>query len=102
MCNIWTNIVQYYMQFEWDEGKSGLNNLKHGIDFEMAKRLWLDENRIEIHAPHPIENRWITIAELNDKIWAAVYTLRKGKIRIISVRRARNKEEILYEKEKTG
>jgi uncharacterized DUF497 family protein len=90
------------MQFEWDEGKSRLNNLKHGIDFEMAKGLWLDKNRIEIHAPHPIENRWITIAELNDKIWAAVYTLRKGKIRIISVRRARNKEEILYEKEKTG
>jgi uncharacterized DUF497 family protein len=51
------------MQFEWDEGKSRSNSLKHGIDFEMAKGLWFDENRIEIRAPHPIENRWITIAE---------------------------------------
>jgi uncharacterized DUF497 family protein len=68
----------------------------------VVKALWLDENRIEIHALHPIENRWIIIAELNSKIWAAVYTLRKDKIRIISVRRARRKEGILYEKEKTG
>ncbi len=90
------------MQFEWDEEKGRSNSLKHGIDFEMAKGLWLDENRIEIHAHHPVENRWIIIAELNDKIWAAVYTVRKGKIRIISVRRARRKEEILYEEEKTG
>ena len=90
------------MKFEWDEGKSKSNNLKHGIDFEMAKGLWLDEKRIEIHVPHPVENRWIVIAELNEKIWAAVYTLRNGKIRIISVRRARRKEEILYEEEKTG
>lgn len=89
------------MQFEWDEGKSKSNNLKHGIDFDMAKGLWLDEDRIEIHAPHPVEDR-IAIAEFNEKIWTAVYTLRKGKIRIISVRRARRKEEILYEKEKTG
>jgi hypothetical protein len=90
------------MKFEWDEGKSKSNNLKHGIDFEMAKGLWLDEDRIEIHAPHPVEDRRITIAELNENIWTAVYTLRKGKIRIISVRRARRKEETLYEKERTG
>jgi uncharacterized protein len=90
------------MQFEWDEEKSRSNNLKHGIDFDVAKKLWLDENRIEIHAPHPIEDRWITIAEFNKKVWAAVYTQRKDKIRLISVRRARRKEAILYEKEKTG
>jgi uncharacterized protein len=89
------------MKFEWDERKSRSNNLKHGIDFEIAKGLWLVENRIEIHAPHPIENRWIIISELNKKIWAAVYTRRKDKIRLISVRRARRKEELLYEKEKT-
>jgi uncharacterized protein len=31
------------MQFEWDETKSRLNSLKHGIDFETAKGLWLEE-----------------------------------------------------------
>ena len=47
------------MKFEWDAFKSSSNRLKHGIDFEIAKGLWLDENRIEIQAPHPIENRHI-------------------------------------------
>lgn len=90
------------MQFEWDEGKSRSNSLKHGIDFETAEGLWLDENRIEICAPHPIENRWIIIAELDKRIWVAVYTRRENKIRLISVRRAGRKEEVLYEKEKAG
>jgi hypothetical protein len=38
------------MPFEWDPQKSIANKEKHGIDFEIAKRLWLDQNRVEIHA----------------------------------------------------
>ena len=45
------------MKFEWDSDKSELNREKHGIDFETAKDLWLDENRVGIHAPHPVEDR---------------------------------------------
>jgi uncharacterized DUF497 family protein len=36
------------MKFEWDDDKSQSNMEKHGIDFETAKTLWSDENRIEI------------------------------------------------------
>ena len=36
------------MNFEWDESKSNSNKSKHGIDFETAKNIFLDENRIEI------------------------------------------------------
>lgn len=64
------------MQFEWDKEKSKKNKEKHGIDFESARGIWLDENRIEIHAPHPLEDRWIIIGRLHDKIWTAVYTMR--------------------------
>lgn len=39
------------MKFEWDTDKSSSNKTKHGIDFEAAKELWLDENRIDIHVP---------------------------------------------------
>ncbi|MBM4338187.1 MAG: BrnT family toxin [Deltaproteobacteria bacterium] len=88
------------MKFGWDEEKSRTNRDKHGIDFETAKNLWVDEDRIEIHAPHPIENRRIIIAKFRNKIWAAIYTLRNDTIRIISVRRAREREVNLYEKEK--
>jgi hypothetical protein len=90
------------MNFDWDEEKSKINQFKHGIDFEAAKNLWLDEDQIEIYTPHPIEDRRIIIAKYHKKIWAAIYTIRDDTIRIISVRRARKREVNLYEKEKTG
>ncbi|MBI4685870.1 MAG: BrnT family toxin [Nitrospirae bacterium] len=90
------------MKFEWDGTKSELNREKHGIDFEMAEALWLDKNKIEIEAPHPIEKRNIIIAELHGKLWTAIFTIRSNAVRIISVRRSREKEVELYGKEKTG
>jgi uncharacterized DUF497 family protein len=88
------------MEFEWDLNKSRSNLIKHGIDFETAKNLWLDEDRIEIWAPHPVEDRGIVIGKHQNKLWTAIFTMRGNAIRIISVRRARKKEAKLYEKEK--
>jgi|MudIll2142460700_1097286.scaffolds.fasta_scaffold821357_2 hypothetical protein len=91
------------MTFDWDARKDVANRGKHGIDFETAKALWLDENRIEIAAPHPVEERRILIARLHGKLWTAVYTVRgESTIRLISVRRSRGKEVALYGKERTG
>ncbi len=90
------------MRFEWDAAKNSANRVKHGIDFETAKGLWRDENRIEIQAPHPVENRQIIIGRIKEKLWTAVYTMRGSNIRIISVRRSRKKEAELYEKENAG
>ncbi|MDP3112815.1 MAG: BrnT family toxin [Thermodesulfovibrionales bacterium] len=90
------------MKFEWDAAKSRANREKHGIDFETAKNLWLDEDRIEIEAPHPVEKRNIIIAKLQGKLWTAVYTMRSNTVRIISVRHSREKEEKLYGKAKAG
>ena len=84
------------MPFEWDPQKSAVNKEKHGIDFETAKMLWSDKNRVKIHARHPVENRWILIGKQNDKLWTAIYTLRGTAIRIISVRRSREREVDLY------
>ena len=90
------------MKFEWDTTKNKLNKEKHGIDFETAKDLWLDENKIEIEAPHPVEKRNIIIAERHGKLWTAIFTIRSNAVRIISVRRSREKEVELYGKKKTG
>ncbi len=90
------------MRFEWDAAKDNANMVKHGIDFETAKGLWLDENRIEIRAPHPVENRYIIIGKLQEKLWTAVHTIRGDAVRIISVRRSRKEEAKLYEKENAG
>ena len=88
------------MTFEWDDQKSIANKGKHGIDFETAKRLWSDEERVEIHAPYPVEDRWILIGKKENKLWTAIYTLRGNSIRIISVRRSRDKEIDTYEGKK--
>jgi uncharacterized DUF497 family protein len=89
------------MKFEWDPQKNRTNRLKHKIDFESAKRLWEDPDRIEIRAPHPIENRYILIGKMGECLWSTVYTLRGEAVRIISVRRSKKQEIKLYEQEKT-
>ncbi len=90
------------MSFEWNDEKSRKNMSKHGIDFDTAKALWDDPNRVEIHAPHPIENRNILVGKIWKKLWASIFTTRGNAIRIISVRRARKKESILYEQKENG
>ena len=85
------------MEFEYDPAKSTSNALKHGIDFEDAKALWSDFLRIEIPANNTDEPRFLIIGKINDKMWSAIVTDRQGKIRIISVRRSRREEEVLYE-----
>ena len=90
------------MSFEWDDQKSLTNKQKHGIDFEAAKSLWLDDRRVEIEMAFPDEKRWALIAKIEGKTWTAIYTVRGETIRIISARRARSKEVRLYEEKKAG
>lgn len=85
--------------FDFDPAKSKINQAKHGIDFETAQKLWLDPSRIELEARSDGEPRRATVARIGRKIWFAVFTLRDEKIRLISVRRARRKEEAIYEKD---
>lgn len=82
--------------FEFDKNKSEANRRKHGIDFESARKLWRDSNRIEIPARWVDEPRFVLIAMLEKDIWSAVFTLRKNRIRIISVRKARDDEKEIY------
>ena len=82
--------------FEFDPDKSEVNKLKHGIDFYMARRLWKDPRRIEIPARWIDEPRFLIIAGMDKDIWSAIYTLRNKRIRIISVRKARQNEKEIY------
>ena len=84
------------MEFEYGPIKSQTNKEKHGIDFDEAQVLWLDEDRVEFPALSDTEERHALIAKNNEKIWVAFYTMREPAIRIISVRRARENEEKIY------
>ena len=84
------------MNFEFDTSKSKANLEKHGIDFVEAQQLWEDKDRLEITARTEDEPRYVLVAALGQKLWSAFFTYRKGRIRLISVRRSRKEERELY------
>jgi uncharacterized DUF497 family protein len=83
--------------FEFDAVKSDTNRTKHGIDFIEAQGLWSDPMLLEIPAKTDDELRYLVIGLIDGKHWSAVITYRGANIRLISVRRARTEEVILYE-----
>jgi len=85
------------MNFEYDPAKSEANKRKHGIDFEEAKKIWDDLAYLEIPAKVVDESRFVVIGSCRGKLWAAVITYRNEHIRLISARRARKEEQVLYE-----
>jgi uncharacterized DUF497 family protein len=84
------------MDFEFDPAKSAANLAKHGIEFVAAEALWNDPDRLEIPARSVDEPRAQVIGRIGSQVWSAFVTFRDGRIRIISVRRARDEEEALY------
>lgn len=86
----------YLMAFEFDPVKSAANLKKHGIDFIGAQALWRDPDRIEIPALSRDEPRTQVIGRIGDVVWSAFTTMRGDRVRIISVRRARDEEETAY------
>ena len=70
---------------------------KHGIDFVEAQELWYDPDLIEIKVKCEDEPRYLIVAKIKRKLWSAIITYRRDKIRIISVRRSRKSEVKLYE-----
>ncbi len=85
------------MGFTFDPQKSGRNLAKHGINFIEAQRLWDDPNLLEIPARTEDEPRSIVVGQIDARHWSAVITYRADDIRIISVRRSREEEVVLYE-----
>ena len=85
------------ISFEFDVAKSESNRTKHGIDFEEAQSLWNDPMLLEIPAKTDDEPRLFVMGLIDGKHWSAVITYRGANIRLISVRRARTEEVVLYE-----
>ena len=84
-------------KFEFDTVKSSINFDKHGINFVEAQQLWVDPDLLQVKAKLEVEHRYLVIGTIADKYWSAVITYRKDVIRIISVRRSRKAEVLLYE-----
>ncbi|GFH63375.1 MAG: BrnT family toxin [Candidatus Desulfovibrio kirbyi] len=88
------------MKFEYDPAKSLSNKTKHGIDFEEAKALWNDVDRLEALILRPGEKRYLLVGLIDSHHWTAIITYRGEAVRIISVRRSQNDEVKRYEKDR--
>jgi hypothetical protein len=89
-----------HYQFEFDENKSESNKKKHGINFIQIQALWEDPDRVEIPARTEDEPRYLIIGKRENVIWSAIITYREDRIRIVSARRSRDKEVIIYESQR--
>jgi uncharacterized DUF497 family protein len=86
------------MKFEFDETKSAANEVKHGIDFIEAQALWDDPDLLEVPAKNVRdEDRYLLIGKIDNKYWSAIVTYQNNSVRIIFVRRSRDKEISYYE-----
>jgi len=85
-------------QFEWDENKNQQNIKKHGIDFNDAPQIFknklivINDDRFDYK-----ETRTIGFGNLFTRIVCVVFTKRNDIIRIISLRKANNREVKFYE-----
>lgn len=84
------------IEFEFDREKSLTNRMKHGIDFSDAQQLCQDYFVVVPTYAGSDGERTYTIGMINDVCWVVVTTKPHGRIRIISVRRARKIEREKY------
>ena len=88
------------LSFEWDERKAKSNLAKHGLSFEEASTVFGDPLSLTIPDPahSQVENRAIVLGQSHQrKLLVVVNTERGDNIRIISARRASQRERKSYE-----
>lgn len=89
------------LRFEWDEKKNKENIRKHGVPFEEAQTVFLDENAIRFFDPDHSqdEDRFIMLGmSLKLRVLVVCHCYRKDDtvIRIVSARKADKHEAKNY------
>jgi uncharacterized DUF497 family protein len=88
------------MEFDWDDDKRDANREKHGLDFADAKFLAWETAQILIDDRRDYgEARYQAYGLLNGRLHVIAFTPRGDKIRLISFRKANDKEVRRYGQE---
>jgi len=93
------------VRFDWDPGKARTNLAKHGVSFELARRVWDDP--LHVIVPDRVidgEQRWHAIGVVGTvTLVVVVHTYPRGEeanlARIIGARKATSHERRRYEAE---
>lgn len=87
------------MKFEWDEAKSETCFILRGFDFAYAAQAFFDPHRI-VHADTRFsygEDRYQLMGMIQQRLFVVIYTPRHHAIRIVSARKANQREVKEYE-----
>ena len=85
------------MLFEWDADKVAKNLGKHGIPFDRIVRLdWEGALTAQDERADYGEERFVTYGRIEGRLHVVVWTPRCGVCRLISLRKANEREELLY------
>ena len=83
--------------YEWDPDKAKLNIRKHGIAFADAVSVFFDDSAITVEDNNPYEIRFATLGmDAFGRIVVVVYTWREDNVRLISARKATERERMQY------
>ena len=87
------------MLYEWDTKKAAQNVAKHGVPFEYATRVFLDTHRLDSEDTRRDyrEERRLTLGKIEGRLFAVAYTTRGKVIRLISARKANEREKRKYD-----
>ena len=86
------------MNFEFDPDKDAANREKHSISLAFGSDVLRDENRLDILDVRfsYTEERFISYGRVDGRIFVCVFTERGDSRRIISVRKANDRETQRY------
>ncbi|QIM66791.1 hypothetical protein A4G16_05110 [Mannheimia granulomatis] len=87
------------MKLEYDEQKSIKNTLERGLPFSLVQNFEFDTAFIKQDLRNEYsEIRYQALGLIENRLYALVFCLRNGAVRVISFRKANSREIIIYEK----
>jgi uncharacterized protein len=100
VCFINHKKISYKMKIEFDPAKNQRNITERGINFELAIDFNLATARIWTDTRYDYgEARFIALGYIGDRLHSMVFTVRCDILRVISLRKANNREVKRYEQQ---
>jgi uncharacterized protein len=85
------------MNYEWDDNKLALNLANHKVDFALAEYFEWEKALIQPDLRKDYgELRYQVYSVIENRVYCLVYTVRETHIRLISLRKANQREVTAY------
>lgn len=87
------------MPVTFDPDKDAANRAKHGVSLAFAERVLADPGRLDVLDVRfdYAEERFVSYGMVDGRVWVCVFAPRRDDCRIISVRKANDRETRRYQ-----